>query len=118
MAEINFLCIHKKLREKRLTPVMIKEITRRVNLKNVWQAVYTSGETFPFPFSSAPYFHRSLNPKKNLETGFSQNPQNHPMARYVKSQKLCTLKEINLEGDPRLMESKDLPEVYALYKKQ
>ena len=31
MAEVNFLCVHKKLREKRLAPLLIKEITRRVN---------------------------------------------------------------------------------------
>lgn len=36
MAEINYLCVHKKLRTKRLAPVLIKEITRRVNLANVW----------------------------------------------------------------------------------
>lgn len=36
MAEINYLCVYKKLREKRLAPVLIKEITRRVNLTNVW----------------------------------------------------------------------------------
>lgn len=36
MAEINYLCVHKKLRTKRLAPVLIKEITRRVNLTNVW----------------------------------------------------------------------------------
>jgi hypothetical protein len=35
MVEINFLCVHKKLRSKRLAPVLIKEITRRVNLTNV-----------------------------------------------------------------------------------
>lgn len=28
------------------------------------------------------------------------------------------MKDINLIGEPRLMESKDLPQVYALYKKQ
>src|SRR5687767_2340822 len=28
MAEINFLCVHKKLRDKRLAPVLIAEITR------------------------------------------------------------------------------------------
>ena len=27
--EINFLCVHKKLRSKRLAPVLIKEVTRR-----------------------------------------------------------------------------------------
>ena len=36
LAEINFLCVHKKLRTKRLAPVLIKEVTRRVNLHNIW----------------------------------------------------------------------------------
>jgi len=36
MAEINYLCVHKKLRTKRLAPVLIKEITRRVNNTNTW----------------------------------------------------------------------------------
>jgi glycylpeptide N-tetradecanoyltransferase len=36
MAEINYLCVHKQLRQKKLAPVMIKEITRRVNLHNIW----------------------------------------------------------------------------------
>ena len=36
MAEINFLCVHKSLRTKRLAPVLIKEVTRRVNRENIW----------------------------------------------------------------------------------
>lgn len=36
MAEINFLCVHKNLRSKRLATVLIKEVTRRVNLTDVW----------------------------------------------------------------------------------
>jgi len=40
MAEINFLCVLKKLRSHRLAPVLIKEITRRVHEKNIWQAVF------------------------------------------------------------------------------
>jgi glycylpeptide N-tetradecanoyltransferase len=39
MTEINFLCVHKKLRANRLAPVLIKEITRRVHMRNMWQAV-------------------------------------------------------------------------------
>ena len=35
-AEVNYLCVSKKLREKRLAPVLIKEVTRRINLSNVW----------------------------------------------------------------------------------
>ena len=42
MAEINFLCVHKKLRDKRLAPVLIKEVTRRINRRDIWQAAYVS----------------------------------------------------------------------------
>lgn len=62
MAEINFLCVHKQLRSFRLAPVLIREITRRVNLKDIWQAIYTSGTTLMTPFGSAVYYHRNLNP--------------------------------------------------------
>ena len=34
MAEVNFLCVHKSLRDKRMTPQLIREVTRRVNLRN------------------------------------------------------------------------------------
>ena len=67
MAEINFLCVHKKLRAKRLSPVLIKEVTRRINLKNIWQAVYTAGKYIPTPFAEALYYHRSLNVKKLID---------------------------------------------------
>ena len=38
MVEINFLCVHKTLRSKRLAPVLIKEVTRRINRRDIWQA--------------------------------------------------------------------------------
>lgn len=53
--QVNFLCVHKKLRSKRLTPVLIKEITRRVNLDGIFQAVYTSGTLLTHPVSTARY---------------------------------------------------------------
>lgn len=49
MVEINYLCVHKKLRSKRVAPVLIKEITRRVNLQGIFQAVYTAGVILPTP---------------------------------------------------------------------
>ena len=39
MAEINFLCVHKQFRDKGFPPLLIAEVTRRVNLRNKWQAV-------------------------------------------------------------------------------
>lgn len=73
-AEVNFLCIHKKLRSKRLTPLLIKEVTRRCHLENVWQAVYTAGVLLPSPVSLSRYMHRSLNWKKLYDIGFAPFP--------------------------------------------
>lgn len=74
MVEINFLCVHKKLRSKRLAPVLIREITRRVNLTGIFQAVYTAGVVLPKPVSSCRYWHRSLNPKKLIEVSSTRLP--------------------------------------------
>lgn len=104
MAEINFLCVHKKLRTKRLAPVLIKEITRRVNLASVWQAIYTAGVVIPSPVTTTTYYHRALNPKKLIEVGFSSLPVGEPMARYLKRVKLPTEKQLNIIGDIRPME--------------
>ena len=52
MVEINFLCVHKKLRSKRVAPVLIREITRRVNITGLFQAVYTAGVVLPKPVST------------------------------------------------------------------
>ena len=134
--EINFLCIHKKLRSKRLAPVLIKEVTRRVNLDGVFQvrdgwegrggrwlqmcarfvhaptharkrtraraaacaksltqtappprppqAAYTAGVVLPKPVTSTRYWHRTLNPKKLVECGFTKIPPRMTMQRMVR----------------------------------
>lgn len=111
MAEINFLCVHKSLRTKRLAPVLIKEVTRRVNLHCIWQALYTAGIVIPKPIAKTTYWHRSLNPKKLVEVGFSSLPANMPMARYVKLLKLPG--ETTIKG-LRALQKKDLHETYKL----
>jgi glycylpeptide N-tetradecanoyltransferase len=76
VSEVNFICVHKKLRNKRLAPVLIKEITRRSNLREIWQGLYTAGVVLPRPVSTCRYFHRALNWQKLYEVGFSPMPQN------------------------------------------
>jgi glycylpeptide N-tetradecanoyltransferase len=98
MCEINFLCVHKALRSKRLAPQLIKEITRRVNLQGIWQAVYTAGVVLPKPVTAARYFHRSLNPKKLIDIGFSRIPPHcQTLAKtiqYYKVEKTTSIKGI------------------------
>lgn len=108
-AEINFLCVHKTLRAKRLAPVLIKEVTRRVNRCNMWQAIYTAGVVIPTPISITTYWHRSLNPKKLVEVGFSSLPAKTPMARHIKSYKLP---ENTIIPGLRPLEAKDCGECF------
>merc|ERR1719265_47871 len=111
MVEINFLCVHKKLRSKRLAPVLIKEITRRVNKEDIWQAVYTAGVVLPRPVSECRYWHRSLNPKKLTEVGFSHLGPRMTMARTIKLFKVPDTPQL---PGMRKMEKKDMPRVFEL----
>lgn len=88
VVDINFLCVHKKLRSKRVAPVLIREITRRVNLTGIFQAAYTAGVVLPTPVATCRYWHRSLNPKKLVDVRFSHLARNMTMQRTIKLYKL------------------------------
>ncbi len=88
MVEINFLCVHKKLRSKRVAPVLIKEITRRVNGEGIFQAIYTAGVLLPKPVSVCRYWHRSLSPKKLIDVQFSSLQRNMTLQRMIRLYRL------------------------------
>jgi glycylpeptide N-tetradecanoyltransferase len=88
VVEINFLCVHKKLRSKRLAPTLIKEVTRRCHLEGVYQAIYTAGVILPTPVGSCRYFHRSLDWLKLFECGFSGLPPGSTKARMISRNQL------------------------------
>nr|CAG4636970.1 EOG090X055U [Ceriodaphnia reticulata]SVE72905.1 EOG090X055U [Ceriodaphnia reticulata] len=111
MVEINFLCVHKKLRSKRVAPVLIREITRRVHLKGIFQAVYTAGVVLPKPVSTCRYWHRSLNPKKLIDVKFSHLARNMTMQRTLK---LYRLPEETKTPGFRTLELKDIEQAYRL----
>eukprot|EP00750_Incisomonas_marina_P032070 INCI881.1.p1 GENE.INCI881.1~~INCI881.1.p1 ORF type:complete len:496 (-),score=99.42 INCI881.1:156-1643(-) len=115
MSEINFLCVHQKLRSKRLAPVLIKEVTRRVNLLDQWQAVYTAGVVLPKPVGQCHYYHRSINPKKLIEIGFSRLGPRMTMSRQQKLYKLPSKPQI---PGFRQMLPKDVPQVHAMLMKK
>lgn len=112
MVQVNFLCIHKKLRNKRLSPVLIKEITRRVNLYGqMFQAVYTAGTVLPYPISTCRYYHRQLDIPKLVECRFSSVPLNSSLSKMTK---LLKIKE-NLCTEPlESMTEDDLDDVLQL----
>lgn len=97
-----------------MAPVLIREITRRVNLTGIFQAVYTAGVVIPKPISTCRYWHRSLNPKKLIETKFSHLTKNMTLQR--------TIKLFRLPAEPkceylRPLTKKDIPSAHKLFSK-
>lgn len=73
-SQVNLLCVHKKLRGKRLAPVLIKEVSRISLLANIWQGVYTASILLPRPVSTCRYYHRVINWPKMHGCGFVPLP--------------------------------------------
>ena len=113
LAEIDFLCVKKELRSKRLAPVLIQEVSRRIHMKNMWWAVYTSGTLLPTPFCKTIYFHRNLNVKKLVDIEFTYLPHNMNMSRAKQLYQLP--KELPISGF-RPMQEKDVIDVCILIK--
>lgn len=109
--EINFLCVHKQLRAKRMAPVLIKEITRVVNLKNVWQALFTAGTRIPTPVSTTRYYHRVFNWTKLFDVGFAGLPPGSTPAQEIA--KVALPSNLTYPGF-RPFEEKDVLQVHAL----
>ncbi|KAF1743159.1 hypothetical protein MXB_2626 [Myxobolus squamalis] len=84
---VDFLCIAKEFRSKRLSPVLIKEITRLTNLRGIFHALHTGAIVLPTCVASPAYYHRFLNPKKLLTSGFSTLPDNMKLSLYCKIHK-------------------------------
>ena len=105
------MCVHKKLRSKRLAPELIAEITRRCYLVEVYQAIYTAGIVLPKPISSCRYMHRPLDWMKLYDSGFSGLPPKSSPARQVAKHRLPTA--TSTQG-LRPMEKKDVRAVQKL----
>ncbi|KAJ5617998.1 hypothetical protein N7537_003112 [Penicillium hordei] len=109
--EINFLCIHKRLRSKRLAPLLIREITRRCYLQDIYQAIYTAAAVLPTPVASCRYYHRPLNWLKLCESGFSHLPSSSTKARQIAKYHLPSTTQT---PGLRLMQADDLDAVHEL----
>lgn len=111
MAEINYLCVHSKLRNKRIAPALIAEVTRRVNLKETWQAIYTAGVEIPKPITTARYFHRNLNVKRLIDFKFTGIKPGSTLSANIKLYKLPD--STSIQG-VRKMTKKDSKAVHEL----
>ncbi|KAI0819520.1 N-myristoyl transferase [Trametes gibbosa] len=113
-SEVNYLCVHKKLRSKRLAPVLIKEVTRQCHLKGIFQALYTGGVLLPTPVSTCRYFHRCINIPKLVAVRFTSVPSSMTLARMIRLHKLPDRPRLLGQG-LREMEERDVAQVTDLF---
>ncbi|XP_070708525.1 glycylpeptide N-tetradecanoyltransferase 2-like [Pempheris klunzingeri] len=111
MVQVKFLCVHKKLRLKRMTPVLIRELTRRVNQQGLYQAVYTAGLVLPTPLSSCRYWFRPLNTRKLTEVSYPGLRQGMTLQRALKFNRLP---EVTKTPALRLMTKEDVEGIRSL----
>uniref|UniRef100_A0A665WBW5 Glycylpeptide N-tetradecanoyltransferase n=1 Tax=Echeneis naucrates TaxID=173247 RepID=A0A665WBW5_ECHNA len=111
MVQVKFLCVHKKLRLKRMTPVLIREVTRRANQLGIRQAVYTAGIVLPTPLSSCRYWHRPLNTRKMMEVNYPGLRKNMNLHR---ARKFNHLPEATKTKGLRPMTKKDVVGIHSL----
>lgn len=107
--EINYLCVHKKLRDKRLAPVLIKEIRRRAYVNEIYQAIYTTIADLPGANAKVKYYHRKLDMKVMYDMGWTD--QKITLARTMKKFRLPA--ETKTPG-LRPMTPEDIPSAYKL----
>ena len=69
-AVMSYLCVHAKLRSKRMLPVLIGEITRIGQLHGIDPGMYTSATLIHEPVCVARYFQRVLDRDHLLASGF------------------------------------------------
>jgi glycylpeptide N-tetradecanoyltransferase len=103
-AFINFLCVHKNIRNKRVAPVLIMELTRRINIFTT-QAIYT-GVKLKNKVVTATYWQRYLNVKKLLQHGVVSLSNHMTLKRIIKLYTLPTtllkVRKMMLEDVPQI----------------
>ena len=106
MVQINFLCVHPKYRSHGFAPLLISEIKRIANTEDIWQAVFTAVTTLPTPITKANYWHRFLNVKNLVKSGFHKT--NRVREKYY---------DLKITNSPfRKMAVRDIPKVTKILK--
>jgi glycylpeptide N-tetradecanoyltransferase len=106
MVQINFLCVHPDYRDRGFAPILISEIKRIANTNDIWQAMYTAVTKIPGSVAKSSYWHRFLNVKRLVKTGFYQTDRLRE--KYF---------EIRGNSQFRRMTTKDIPKVTRVLEK-
>lgn len=113
-SQIDFLCVHKKLRRKRMAPTLIREITRRIRLCGIYCAAYTGGMQIHQPVSVCHYWNRPINPQKLVT---SQYLQLNKTATVKRLEKLYALNDTFETKGFRILTDRDVNACFDIFNK-
>src|SRR6056300_992939 len=103
--QVNFLCVHKDYRNRKLVGYLVTEAKRISEGKNRNQSIATIHSSIPGSILKATYWHRLINVAKLSKCGFYQT--NQPKSKMF---------EIRGNSQFRKMTSKDVPKVTRILK--
>ncbi len=73
IAEIDFLCVLKDERNKKLCPLLINKIQKKFNDINIYEAIFTSEHNYPNKVTHCDYYIRFINTKKLIDINYINN---------------------------------------------
>lgn len=111
--EVKNLYLHPKVRGKRLTPILIAEITRRVTYNGTITAFYTSSVTITRPLCKARYYQRLINVAKLVSVNYKELARGSTIPRLQAKMELES-NPLSSKNWRKLKDSKDVSEAYQL----
>ena len=108
LIEGNFMCVHKKLRNKRVAALLLLEQMRRHRAMGIPHGMYTSEHSMPTPFATTHFMNRFINPSKLAEVKYTNMPAFTSFKEFDKKYALPKKETIKIKGTVRLMQKKDL----------
>ena len=88
LAEVNFLCVHHKMRSKNLVPLLIKELGRKIQTNDIKNAIFATSNYITTPLSTVSKYSRSLDINMLLDTGYTKINGNVSKTDMISSLKL------------------------------
>ena len=73
IAEIDFLCVKKGERNKKMCPLLINKIQKKFNDINIYEAIFTSEHNYPNKITHCDYYVRFINIKKLYDIKYINN---------------------------------------------
>lgn len=103
--QVNFLCVHKDYRNKKLVEHLITEAKRITENKNIYQSIATIHNPIPGSILKASYWHRLINTNKLSKYGFCEIDRSKTNFFKIRGRSYF-----------RKMTSKDIPKVTKILK--